>query len=166
MVHMPYTIKEASKATRILSIGVTVVVSSSRQSSPLILAFGNPIRESGAVERLNNCSNELANLTTLSPGFGHWFHHGRRQLHQLQPSLSCTRARFGWIRLVVPLGKLMYVISGHKFNPLIGAAGTAHSMSARIVQRFGQEYDSSNFPIDACNGCKRRRAVGASSLVV
>ena len=39
----------------------------------------------------------------------------------------------------------MYFLSGKKFNPLIGAAGiSAFPMSARIVQRFGQEYDSDN----------------------
>jgi oxaloacetate decarboxylase beta subunit len=44
------------------------------------------------------------------------------------------------------LGKLMYILSGKKFNPLIGASGiSAFPMSARIIQRFGQEYDSQNF---------------------
>ena len=44
------------------------------------------------------------------------------------------------------MGKLMYVLSGKKFNPLIGAAGiSAFPMSARIVQRFAAEYDFENF---------------------
>jgi oxaloacetate decarboxylase beta subunit len=42
--------------------------------------------------------------------------------------------------------KLLYVLSGKKFNPLIGAAGiSAFPMSARVVQRIGQEYDYENF---------------------
>ena len=72
-IHMPYTIKEVSRATRILfPIVVTVVVSLiAPKASPLIasLMFGNLIRESGAVDRLNNAAqNELANLTTLFLG--------------------------------------------------------------------------------------------------
>ena len=46
----------------------------------------------------------------------------------------------------VLFGKLLYVLSGHKFNPLIGAAGiSAFPMSARIVQRFVAEEDFENF---------------------
>ena len=38
------------------------------------------------------------------------------------------------------------IISGKKFNPLIGAAGiSAFPMSARIVQRFGADEDFENF---------------------
>ncbi|HSL40601.1 MAG TPA: sodium ion-translocating decarboxylase subunit beta, partial [Desulforhopalus sp.] len=41
---------------------------------------------------------------------------------------------------------LMCVLSGGKVNPLIGAAGiSAFPMSARVVQRFAQEEDFTNF---------------------
>jgi oxaloacetate decarboxylase beta subunit len=40
----------------------------------------------------------------------------------------------------VLLGKVMYVASGRKINPLIGAAGmSAFPMSARVVQKVGLE---------------------------
>jgi carboxybiotin decarboxylase len=43
-------------------------------------------------------------------------------------------------------GKLMSAISGGKINPLIGASGiSAFPMSARVVQRVGQEADPSNY---------------------
>ena len=46
----------------------------------------------------------------------------------------------------VLLGKLMYVLTRGKVNPLIGAAGvSAVPMAARVVQKEGQKYEPSNF---------------------
>ncbi|PKN99632.1 MAG: sodium ion-translocating decarboxylase subunit beta [Chloroflexi bacterium HGW-Chloroflexi-5] len=150
---MPYSVKEVSKTVRILfPICVTVVVSLiAPKASPLIasLMFGNLIRESGVVERLNDSAqNELANLTTLFLGLvigstmeGVAFIKSTTLLILGMGLLAFVLDTFGGVML----GKLMYVLSGKKFNPLIGAAGiSAFPMSARIVQKFGQEYDSDN----------------------
>jgi sodium ion-translocating decarboxylase beta subunit len=153
-IHMPYTIKEVSRATRILfPIVVTVVVSLlAPKASPLIasLMFGNLIRESGAVDRLNDAAqNELANLTTLFLGLV--IGSTMEGVNFIQPTtlLILVLGLFAFVMDTVGgvlLGKLMNFFSGGKFNPLIGAAGiSAFPMSARIVQRFGQEYDTSNF---------------------
>lgn len=46
----------------------------------------------------------------------------------------------------VIIGKIMYVLSGKKINPMIGAAGvSAVPMAARVVQKIGQKYNPSNF---------------------
>lgn len=46
----------------------------------------------------------------------------------------------------VLLGKLMYVVTKGKVNPLIGAAGvSAVPMAARVVQKEGQKYNPSNY---------------------
>lgn len=46
----------------------------------------------------------------------------------------------------VLIGKIMYILSGKKVNPLIGAAGvSAVPMAARVVQKEGQKYNPSNF---------------------
>jgi oxaloacetate decarboxylase beta subunit len=46
----------------------------------------------------------------------------------------------------VLLGKLMYVLSGGKINPMIGAAGvSAVPMAARVVQKVGQKENPRNF---------------------
>ena len=46
----------------------------------------------------------------------------------------------------VLLGKLMYVLSGGKINPLIGSAGvSAVPMAARVSQKEGQRENPSNF---------------------
>lgn len=170
IVHMPYTIKEVSRATRILfPIVVTVIVSLiAPKASPLIasLMFGNLIRESGAVERLNNAAqNELANLTTLFLGLV--IGSTMEGVNFIQPTTLVILALglFAFVMDTVGglmLGKLMYVLSGHKFNPLIGAAGiSAFPMSARIVQRFGQEYDSSNFLLMHAMGANAAGQLGS-----
>jgi oxaloacetate decarboxylase beta subunit len=44
------------------------------------------------------------------------------------------------------MGKVMQRITGGKVNPLIGAAGvSAVPMSARVVNKVGQETDQHNF---------------------
>ena len=153
-VHMPYTIKEVSRTVRILfPIVVTIVVSLiAPKASPLIasLMFGNLIRESGAVDRLNDAAqNELANLTTLFLGLV--IGSTMEGVNFIKPTtlLILALGLFAFVMDTVGgilLGKLMYIFSGKKFNPLIGASGiSAFPMSARIVQRFGQQYDTSNF---------------------
>ena len=46
----------------------------------------------------------------------------------------------------VLLGKVMYVVTKGKVNPLIGSAGvSAVPMAARVSQKVGAEEDPSNF---------------------
>ncbi len=46
----------------------------------------------------------------------------------------------------VLLGKLMYLVTGGKVNPLIGSAGvSAVPMAARVSQKVGQEENPGNF---------------------
>ena len=169
-IHMPYTIKEVSRTVRILfPIIVTIVVSLiAPKASPLIasLMFGNLIRESGVVERLSDTAqNELANLTTLFLGLV--IGSTMEGVNFIQPTTLMILA-LGLFAFVmdtvggVLLGKLMNLISGGKFNPLIGAAGiSAFPMSARIVQRFGQEYDSSNFLLMHAMGANAAGQLGS-----
>jgi Na+-transporting methylmalonyl-CoA/oxaloacetate decarboxylase beta subunit len=62
----------------------------------------------------------------------------------------------------VLFGKLLYVLSGKKFNPLLGAAGiSAFPMSARVVQRVGQEYDFENFLLMHAMGANTAGQLGS-----
>ena len=169
-VHMPYTIKPVSRIVRVLfPIVVTVVVSLiAPKASPLIasLMFGNLIRESGAVERLNDAAqNELANLTTLFLGLVIGSTMGGVEFLKPQTLLILALGLLAFVLDTfggVLLGKIMYVISGKKFNPLIGAAGiSAFPMSARIVQRFGQEYDYNNFLLMHAMGANAAGQLGS-----
>jgi carboxybiotin decarboxylase len=169
-IHMPYTIKEISRTVRILfPIVVTVVVSLiAPKASPLIasLMFGNLIRESGAVERLNNAAqNELANLVSLFLGLV--IGSTMEGVNFIKPTtlLILALGLFAFVMDTfggVLLGKLMNALSGGKFNPLIGAAGiSAFPMSARIVQRFGQEYDFDNFLLMHAMGANAAGQLGS-----
>ncbi|MEI8132160.1 MAG: sodium ion-translocating decarboxylase subunit beta [Leptolinea sp.] len=168
--HMPYTIKEVTRAVRVLfPIVVTVVVSLiAPKASPLIasLMFGNLIRESGVVDRLSNTAqNELANLTTLFLGLA--IGATMEGVNFIKPTtlLILGLGLFAFVMDTVGgllLGKIMYWLSGKKFNPLIGAAGiSAFPMSARIVQKFGQEYDTSNFLLMHAMGANAAGQLGS-----
>ena len=153
-VRMPYSKKEVSRTVRILfPIVVTILVSLiAPKASPLIasLMFGNLLRESLAVERLNEAAQkELTNLTTLFLGLviGSTME-GVAFLKVT--TLAILALGLGAFVLDTAggifFGKIMYLLSGKKFNPLIGAAGiSAFPMSARIVQRFAAEEDFENF---------------------
>lgn len=153
-VRMPYTQREVPRLVRILfPIVVTILISLlAPAASPLIAAlmFGNLLRESGAVERLNkSAQNEVANVTTMFLGLVIGGTMTGASFLRLDTLLILGMGLLAFVLDTaggVLFGKLMYVLSGKKFNPLIGAAGiSAFPMSARIVQRLGQEYDFENF---------------------
>jgi len=169
-VRMPYTQKEVSKTVRILfPIVVTIVVSLiAPKASPLIAAlmFGNLLRESGAVERLNrSAQNELANLTTLFLGLVVGSTMNGAEFLQVRTLIILAMGLLAFVLDTVGgvlFGKLIYLISGKKFNPLIGAAGiSAFPMSARIVQRVGAEYDYENFLLMHAMGANAAGQLGS-----
>jgi len=169
-VRMPYTSRPVSRIVRILfPIVVTVVVSLiAPKAAPLIAAlmFGNLLREAGAVESMSNTAQkELGGLTTLFLGIvigstmvGEKF---------LQPTtlLILVLGLFAFIMDTVGgilLGKILYVLSGKKFNPLIGAAGTsAFPMSSRVVHRFVQKIDYENFLLMHAMGANAAGQLGS-----
>lgn len=153
-IKMPYLEHPVSKATRVIfPIAVTIVCGLLvPMAVPLIgmLMFGNLMRESGVVERLNKASqNELANIVTIILGiavgssmsaetFLHW-----RTIFIVAMGLVAFALDTA---AGVLFGKIMCVLSGGKINPLIGASGiSAFPMSARVVQKVGVEEDFSNF---------------------
>jgi oxaloacetate decarboxylase beta subunit len=169
-VRMPYTEKPISKTVKILfPILVTVVISLiSPKASPLIatLMFGNLMRESGVVERLSKTAqNEIANITTIFLGLtvgstmtGDSFIQSETLLILGMGLLAFVLDTAGGLLF----GKLMYLVSGKKFNPLIGAAGiSAFPMSARIVQKVGQEYDLENFLLMHAMGANTAGQLGS-----
>ena len=147
-------LREVSKIEKIVfPIAVTVIVSLIVPSAaPLvgILMFGNLMKESGVCDRLvKTAQNELMNIITIFLGITV----GATAVADNFLSLKtifiivlgliafCVGTACG-----VLLGKLMYVISGHKINPLIGSAGvSAVPMAARVSQKVGAQTNPSNF---------------------
>jgi sodium ion-translocating decarboxylase beta subunit len=169
-VRMPYTQREISKTMRILfPIVVTLIVSLiAPVAAPLIamLMFGNLMRESGVVDRLSKAAqNEIANVTTIFLGLTIGATMTGESFIRLETLLILGIGLLAFVLDTVGgvlFGKLMYIFSGKKFNPLIGAAGiSAFPMSARIVQRVGQEYDFENFLLMHAMGANTAGQLGS-----
>ncbi len=130
-VRMPYTEKPVSKTVKILfPILVTVIISLlSPKASPLIatLMFGNLMRESGVVEALSKTAqNEIANITTIFLGLTVGSTMAGDSFLQTDTILILAMGLLAFVLDTVGgllFGKLLYILSGKKFNPLIGAAG-------------------------------------------
>ena len=147
-------LREVSKIEKVVfPIAVTVIVSLIVPSAAALvgmLMLGNLLKESGVCDRLvKTAQNELMNIVTIFLGvtvgatavadnFLSW-----KTLFIIALGLIafCIGTACG-----VLLGKLMYIISGKKINPLIGSAGvSAVPMAARVSQKVGQETNPSNF---------------------
>lgn len=169
-VRMPYSQRPVSRKVRLLfPIIVTIIISLlSPQASPLIatLMFGNLMRESGVVDKLTqSAQHEIANVTTIFLGLAIG---GTMTGDSFIREESLLILGMGLLAFVldtaggVLLGKLFYLFSGGKFNPLIGAAGiSAFPMSARIVQKVGQEYDFENFLLMHAMGANTAGQLGS-----
>ncbi|MBI2918099.1 MAG: sodium ion-translocating decarboxylase subunit beta [Chloroflexi bacterium] len=153
-IQMPYSTRTISKTTRILfPIAVTLVTGLiAPLATPLIgmLMFGNLLREAGVVERLSRAAqNELTNIVTIFLGItiGSTMAAGAFLKPTTLLILSMGLVAFALDTAAGLLfGKAMCYLSGRRINPLIGASGiSAFPMSARVVQKVGQEADYSNF---------------------
>jgi len=121
-------------------------------SAPLVgmLMMGNLFREAGVVERLSEVAqNALVNAVTIFLGVAVGASASADtflRADTLQILLLGVLAfAFGTATGLI-LGKIMNRLSGDNINPMIGAAGvSAVPMASRVVQKLGQEENSSNF---------------------
>ena len=155
-MRMPYVQREVPRRLLIVfPIAVTLLAGIIAPASVALLGFlmfGNLLRVSGVTERLSqSAQNELANIVTILLGF----------------TISATMTGDKFINLstlmIIGMGLIAFVLDtaggvfsakllnlflpAHlKVNPMVGAAGiSAFPMSARVIQRLGQEADKSNF---------------------
>lgn len=169
-VRMPIAKTSVSKNTRLLfPIVVTVVTGLiAPKGLPLMgmIMLGNFMKESGVVERLTKSSeNEIANMVTLFLGLAIG---GTMEGHAFLKRETLMIFGLGFLAISldtvggVLLGKLMYVLSGGKMNPLIGAAGiSAYPMAARVVQTQGARYDKRNYLLMHAMGANTGGQVGS-----
>ena len=147
-------LRTVSKTEKVcFPIIVTVFVSLLLPSAaPLIsmLMLGNLLKESGVVERLvKTASNELCNIITIFLGVSVG---ATATAEVFLNTQTLTIVGMGLCAFAlgtaggVLLGKLMYLLTGGKVNPLIGSAGvSAVPMSARVSQKVGQAENPKNF---------------------
>jgi len=154
LIKMPYTSHPISKTTRIVfPILVTLVCGIiAPEATALIgmLMFGNLVREAGVVERINLAAqNEIANIVTTFLGITIGSTMVASKFLKLDTMIIIVMGLVAFIldtAAGVLFGKLMCALSGGKINPLLGGCGiSAFPMSARVVQKMGNEEDPSNF---------------------
>lgn len=153
-IRMAYTPGSVSKTTKILfPVLITAVVGIvSNRSAALIgfLMFGNLLRECGVLNSLSDVAqNVLSNLITLILGITITAHMTAAEFLRVDTLLILGLGLIAFVFDTVGgvlFAKIMNLFVKNKVNPMIGAAGiSAFPMSARIIQKMGQQEDPQNF---------------------
>ena len=147
-------LRQVTKTEKIIfPIAVTLVISLLVPSAaPLVgmLMLGNLFKECGVVDRIcKTAQNELMNIITIFLGIS---------VGATTTADKIVNDKFIKILILgviafsvgtatgVLFGKLMYVVTKGKVNPLIGSAGvSAVPMAARVSQKVGSEENPANF---------------------
>ncbi|MBQ8077987.1 MAG: sodium ion-translocating decarboxylase subunit beta, partial [Eubacterium sp.] len=147
-------LRSVSKLEKILfPIVITVVVSLLLPDAATLvgmLMLGNLLKESGRTERIAKAAqNELMNIITILLGLS------VGATTSAQSFLNVNTLKIVLLGLLafgfgtaggVLFGKLMYILSKGKVNPLIGSAGvSAVPMAARVSQKVGASENPANF---------------------
>ena len=115
-----------------------------------MLMLGNLFRESGVTDRLSDTAqNSLINIVTIFLALGTGLTMDAASFLNMKTILIICLglvAFIGGTAVGVIFGKIMYVVTGGKVNPLIGSAGvSAVPMAARVSQMVVQKYSPGNF---------------------
>ena len=120
--------------------------------APLLgmLMLGNLFRECGVVDRLSDTAqNALTNIVTIMLGLTVGANANGETFLQPKTLMIIALGLFAFIGSTVGgvlFGKLLYVVTKGKINPLIGAAGvSAVPMAARVAQNEGAKAKPTNF---------------------
>ena len=121
-------------------------------TAPLLgmLMLGNLFRESGVTERLSDTAqNALCNIVTIMLGTTVGATANGEIFLRIQTLAIVAMGLMAFCFATVGgvlLGKLLYMITGGKINPLIGSAGvSAVPMAARVAQTVGAKENPTNF---------------------
>ncbi len=115
-----------------------------------MLMLGNLFRECGVVERLSDTAqNSLMNIVTILLGLSVGATANGEDFLQVKTLLIIGLGLAAFCMSTVGgvlFGKLLYIVTRGKINPLIGAAGvSAVPMAARVAQNEGRKYNPTNF---------------------
>ena len=148
------TLRQVSKTEKIIfPVAVTIIVSLLLPSAAVLvgmLMLGNLMKECGVVDRIcKTAQNELMNIITIFLGITVGATTNGASFLNIDPlkivGMGLAAFCFGTAGGIL-LGKVMYLVTGGKVNPLIGSAGvSAVPMAARVSQKVGQQYDPGNF---------------------
>lgn len=147
-------LRKVSKAEKIIfPVAVLILCAFLLPSvAPLLgmLMLGNLFKECGVTERLSETAqNALMNIVTIMLGVTVGATANGTEFLQLKTILIVVLGLVAFCFSTaggVLLGKLLYVVTKGKINPLIGAAGvSAVPMAARVAQNEGVKYNPTNF---------------------
>ncbi len=147
-------LRTVSKTEKIIFPVVVFVVVSLLipDAAPLIgmLMFGNLLKVCGVTDRLSETAqNALTNIVTILLGVTvgattngtEFLKFDTIKIVFLGLAAFCFSTIGGLL-----FGKLLYIVTGGKINPLIGSAGvSAVPMAARVSQTEGRKYNPTNF---------------------
>ena len=165
------SLRPVSKLEKILfPIMVTVIVSlllPDAASLVGMLMLGNLLKESGQTERIAKAAqNELMNIITIFLGIS------VGATTSAQSFLNLNTIKIVVLGLIAfclgtaggtLFGKLMYIATKGKVNPLIGSAGvSAVPMAARVSQKVGQKENPSNFRLMHAMGPNVSGVIGSA----
>ena len=148
------TSRTVSKKEKIIfPILVTVIVCLLLPSvAPLLgcLMFGNLLKECGVTERLSDTAqNALMNIVTLFLGISVGATAVAATFLTTKTLIIVVLGLAGFVLATISgllIGKLLYVLSKGKINPLIGSAGvSAVPMAARVSNQMGLKYNQNNY---------------------
>ena len=115
-----------------------------------LLMLGNLFKESGVVQRLSDTAqNAMINIITIMLGLSvgakadgsTFLDVSTLKIIAMGLAAFCFSTAGG-----VLLGKVLYIVTGGKINPLIGSAGvSAVPMAARVSQTVGAKENPTNF---------------------
>lgn len=147
-------LRTVSKTEKIIfPILVTIIVALLLPDAGVLvgmLMLGNLMRESGVVDRIcKTAQNELMNIVTIFLGLTVGATTNAATFLNLETlgivGMGLVAFAMGTAGGLI-LGKIMYIVTKGKVNPLIGSAGvSAVPMAARVSQMVGQEADPGNF---------------------
>lgn len=167
-------IRKVSKKEKIIfPILLTVVVGILIPVAiPLIgcLAVGNLLRESGVTDRLAKMAgNELINIITflLSLTVGVTMEAQNFLTKETLIIISLGMLAFAFSTAGgVLMGKILYLVTGGKVNPLIGSAGvSAVPMAARVSHTEGQKANPVNYLLMHAMGANVAGVIGTTVAV-
>ena len=170
LTRMEYAAKPVSKRALIIFPIVVVIVVSlvAPSAAPLIatLMLGNLLREAGVVDRLNkSAQNEIINVATLFLGLTIGATMTAAKFLQVETLMILALGLLAFVIDTVAgllFGKLMYVISRGKINPLIGACGiSAFPMAARLSAKMASDEDYDNFILMHAMGANTAGQLGS-----
>ena len=147
-------LRKVSKTEKIIfPVAVLIVCALLLPSvAPLLgmLMMGNLFRECGDVDRLSDTAqNALMNIVTILLGISVGATANGEDFLQLKTLLIVGLGLAAFCCSTIGgvlFGKILYVVTKGKINPLIGAAGvSAVPMAARVAQNEGRKYNPTNF---------------------